>query len=134
MIHYPISLHPYVDALLEAGFDVDAPHDGDRTSYVVITRSGEPGCVLMQEPSFPRLGQMPILCVPVRPSVEVGSSVLLDLPFTEPADLPAALLPVLRRATVRSRFIEPERYLAVRDARPSPRRPLNHSSHKETLA
>jgi hypothetical protein len=107
------TLVPYVDAVLDAGFDVTAPQTtAIKTSYVFITKADQPGCVIMEEGEFPTLGQSPQLSIPVKPNREYGSAVALDFEG-EPEDLAAVIEPAIASATVRTRFIEPVRTVNV---------------------
>ena len=108
------SLRPYVDSLRDAGFDVHLPRPEQRrvVEYAYVTKADLPGCVLIEDAPFARLGQRPQVSVPVRPSREYGSAVLVDFDGG-PQQLPAVLAKVMASPKVVTRFIEDPQMVPV---------------------
>lgn len=80
--------------------------------HVYVTKPGLPGCALIQDPAFSLLMQRVLVTVPVHPSRQYGSAVLVD--FDETAEeLPAVLAKVLASPTVTTRFVEPRQTVPV---------------------
>lgn len=108
-------LVPYISAARDAGFDVHlgAPIFGDKhTRYVYITHPDLPGCVQMQVPQYPSLGQSPQLAVPVKPSRIHGTAVHVDFDGL-PDQLSAVLRRVMASDKVLTRFVKEPQIVAV---------------------
>ena len=108
---FTVTLQPYVDALRDNGFDVHIPVMAPAmwfrpaAEYVYVTHPDLPGCALVEDAPFARLGQRPQVSVPVRPSREYGSAVLVDFEGS-PQDLPAVLRSVMTRSRIAVRFVK----------------------------
>lgn len=109
------SLHPFVTGLLDGDFDIHVPRSSgiDHTVwYVYVTKAEQPGCVLVQVPAFPLLGQSPEISVPVHPTKEYGSAVAVDF-AGDPLKLVAVLAEVIERSHVITRFVADPRKVPV---------------------
>lgn len=112
------TLQPYVDALRDNGFDVHVPVMAPAmwfrpaAEYVYVTHPDLPGCALVQDAPFARLGQRPQVSVPVQPSREYGNAVVVDFEGS-PQDLPAVLRPVMTRSRIAVRFVKEPQIVPV---------------------
>lgn len=109
------SLHPFVTGLLDGDFDIHVPRSSDidhTVWYVYVTKAEQPGCVLVQVPAFPLLGQSPEISVPVHPTKEYGSAVAVDF-AGDPLKLVAVLAEVIERSHVITRFVADPRKVPV---------------------
>lgn len=109
-------LRPFVDALLAAGVEVHVPVPRSPSfvpaTFVYLTRPGLPGCVLLQVPTFHSLGFPPSLTVPVHPTRQWGSAVMVDS-SPDPDVVVEIVMKTLRSNTVLTRFVEPTRRVQV---------------------
>ena len=97
-------MHESIQALRDAGCEIRwVPRVNHTTHFVYVTSPGLPGIVILSKADFPLLGQLPTLSVPIVPSREYGSAVMVDHNETM-VSLVNAVMAALCSTEIRPRF------------------------------